>query len=240
MGWISTSESGGTPQEALDRLKAALATGPVWVGPVEMGWLRHQPGKDGPMAADHYIVVLAVENGRVTMHDPEGHPFASLPLDDFMAAWQAETLDHGQPYTMRTGFRGVREVAEEDIIRASLPEAIRLLSMQCTQHLPDGTLGNAEAAEALAAMIEGGCSDNLRGHLIHFAIRVGARRLADAATCLARIGHADAAQIASKQAQLVGSLQYPLTLGLDDEAATTLRQLGPTYDALLAALRNAG
>lgn len=240
MGWISTSENGGTPQEALDRLKAALAEGPVWVGPVEMGWLRHQPGKDGPMAADHYIVVLAVENGWVKMHDPEGHPFASLPLDDFMAAWQAETLDHGQPYTMRTGFQRVREVAEEDIIRAAVPDAVRLLSMQCTQHLPNGTLGNAEAAEALAAMIEGGCSDNLRGHLIHFAIRVGARRLADAATCLARIGHADAAQIASEQAQLVGSLQYSLTVGLDDEAATTLRALGPTYDALLAALQNAG
>lgn len=83
MGWISASENGGTPQEALDRLKAALAEGPVWVGPVEMGWLRHQPGKDGPMAADHYIVVLAVENGRVKMHDPEGTPLRVLATRRF-------------------------------------------------------------------------------------------------------------------------------------------------------------
>ncbi|WP_434027815.1 hypothetical protein [[Pseudomonas] boreopolis] len=134
----------------------------------------------------------------------------------------------------------MRDVAEEDVFRASLPAAVRLLSMQCARHLPAGTLGNAKAAEALAAMIEGGCGDDLRGHLIHFAIRVGARRLADAATCLARIGHGGAARIASEQAQLVGSLQYPLTVGRDEEAVATLRRLGPTYAGLLAALQDAG
>lgn len=85
-------------------------------------------------------------------------------------------------------------------------------------------------------MIEIGCSDDLRGHLIHFAVRVGARRLTDAATCLARIGRTDAAKIASKQAVLVGSLQYPLTVGRDAEAATILRQLAPTYSQFLSAL----
>lgn len=239
MGWASATAQGGSAQEALERLEAALAAGPVWVGPVEMGWLRYQPGKQGPIAADHYLVVLAVENGWVRMHDPEGHPFACLPIGDFMAAWQANTLDYGQPYTMRTHFRRVREVTEEDIIRASLPVAIGLLSMQCTRHVPSGTLGNAAAAEALATRLDGGCSADLRDHLIHFAIRVGARRLADAASCLARIGQAEAARIASRQAQLIGSLQYLLTVERDAEAAATLRALGPTYQDLLAALQQA-
>lgn len=237
MGWASDAAKGGNALEALARLEVALAKGPVWVGPVEMGWLRHQPGRHGPIAADHYVVVLAVENGWVRMHDPEGHPFASLPLHDFMAAWQAETLDHGEPYTMRTHFRRLREVPEDDVIRASLPTAMRLLSMQSTHHLPEGTIGNADAAEALASMVANGCSQDLRDHLIHFAVRVGARRLADAATCLARIGRDEASQIASGQAQLVGSLQYSLTVGRDQEAAATLRQLAPTYGDLLAALQ---
>lgn len=237
MGWTSIVTKGGNAEDALARLKSALSDGPVWVGPVEMGHLRHQPGKDGPIGADHYVVVLAVDDGQVRMHDPQGYPFASLPLDDFLTAWRAETLDYGEPYTMRTDFRRVREVVEDDAIRASLPAAIRWLSMEHAQHLPEGTVGNSEAAELLASMIEDGCSDDLRGHLIHFAVRVGARRLADAATCLARVDRADAAQIASDQALLIGSLQYPLTVGLDAEAAAILRNLAPTYPRLLSALQ---
>ncbi|WP_051231458.1 hypothetical protein [Kaistia adipata] len=237
MGWASTVTKGGNAPEALGRLRTALASGPVWIGPVEMGWLRHQPGKDGPIAADHYVVVLAVEGGWVWMHDPEGHPFACLPLEDFMEAWRAETLDYGEPYTMRTGFRRLRSVAEEDMIRASLDASMRLLSMECEHHLPEGTLGNEAAANTLADRIEKGCDDGLRGHLIQFAVRVGARRLADAATCLARIGAVRAARIASDQAQLVGALQYLLTTGRDAEAAARLRRLAPSYGQLHAALR---
>ena len=238
MGWTSTVTRGGSAEDALARLKSALSDGPVWIGPVEMGYLRHQPGKDGPMGADHYVVVLGVDDGQVRMHDPQGYPFASLPLDDFLTAWRAETLDYGEPYTMRTHFCRVREVGEDDVIRASLPAAIRWLSMEHPRHLPEGTVGNGEAVELLANVIEDGCGDDLRRHLIHFAVRVGARRLADAATCLARVGQAGAAEIASEQALLIGSLQYPLTVGRDAEAAAILRKLAPTYLRLLSALRD--
>ncbi|MBB2970930.1 hypothetical protein [Mesorhizobium sp. RMAD-H1] len=237
LGWTSSVTKGQNAEEALARLRQALVSGPVWVGPVEMGHLRHQPGMKGPIGADHYIVVLAVEGDRVRMHDPQGYPFTSLPLADFLAAWRAQTLDYGEPFTMRTDFRRVRKVSDEDVIRASLPNAIRWLSMGESRHLPSGTLGNGKAAETLADMIEAGCDEDLRGHLIHFAVRVGARRLADAATCLARIGEAHAAQIASGQAQLVGALQYPFTTGGDAEAAVLLRALAPTYDRLLSALQ---
>lgn len=234
MGWASTVIKSTSDDEALDQLRRALAGGPVWVGPVEIGHLRHQPGMSGPIGSDHYLVVLAIKDGRVRMHDPQGYPFASLPVDDFLTAWRAETIDYGAPFTMRTNFRRVRVAQEDDVIRASLRNAVRWLSMENAAHLPEGTVGNAEAAEVLAGMIEDGCNDDLRGHLIHFAVRVGARRLADAATCLARIGHAEAARIASEQAQLVGSLQYPLVTGHDEEAADILRALAPTYARLLS------
>jgi len=239
MGWASTVIKSTSDDEALDQLRRALAGGPVWVGPVEIGHLRHQPGMSGPIGSDHYLVVLAIEDGRVRMHDPQGYPFASLPVDDFLIAWRAETIDYGAPFTMRTTFRHVREVREDDVIRASLRNGVQWLAMENAAHLPEGTVGNAEAAEVLADMIEGGCNDDLRGHLIHFAVRVGARRLADAATCLARIGHVEAAGIASEQAQLVGSLQYPLVTGHDAEAAAILRALAPTYARLLFSLHRA-
>lgn len=236
LGWTSTAHSGGHEADALARLTAALDDGPVWIGPVEMGHLRHQPGKTGPIGADHYVVVLEIGDGRVLMHDPEGHPYASLPLADVMAAWRAETVDYATPYAMRTGFRQVAEVSAEDAIAAALPAAVRWLSMSDAPDMPPGSLGNGEAAEALAARIENGCDGDLRDHLIQFAVRVGARRAADAAACLAQVGHTRAAEVATRQARLIGGLQHPLVTRDDAAAAAGLRALAPTYDELLAAL----
>jgi hypothetical protein len=236
LGWASTVTKGSNADDALARLRASLTEGPVWIGPLEMGHLRHQPGKTGPIGADHYVVVLDVDDERVLMHDPQGYPYASLPLDHFVAAWRAETIDYGEPFAMRTGFTRLAEVSEPDAIRASIPAAIRWLSMQGGDDMPPGSLGNGEAAEGLATLIETGCGEQLRGHLIHFAVRVGARRAADAATCLARVGYAEAARIAAEQAKLIGSTQYPLVTGDDAAAATALRKLAPTYDKLRPAL----
>lgn len=238
LGWTSTVTQGSEAGEALARLRAALDGGPVWIGPVEMGHLRHQPRMRGPIEADHYVVVLEADDERVLMHDPQGYPYACLPVADFLAAWSARTLTYGAPYTMRTAFRRTAEVTEVDTISASIPSAIRWLSMEGNLGMPAGSLGNGEAAEALVARIEAGCDDELRGHMIHFAVRVGARRAADAAACLARAGYAAAAQIADKQARLIGAMQYPLVVGNDAVAATALRDLAPTYDMLRTALQN--
>lgn len=44
-----------------------------------MGLLSHQPGSDRPLGADHFVTVLASDEQGVTMHDPQGHPYAWLP-----------------------------------------------------------------------------------------------------------------------------------------------------------------
>jgi hypothetical protein len=236
MGWTSTVVKGKGPEEALARLRAALKDGPVWVGPVEMGHLRHQPGKNGPIGADHYLVVLAVEDERVEMHDPQGFPYVSLPLDDFMTAWRAETIGYGSPFMMRIDFRQVEVVPEEEVIRRSIPAAIRWLAMGGANGVPAGSLGNGEAAERLAELVGSGCAPELRAHLIHFAVRVGARRAVDAATCLARVGYDGAARIMAHQARLIGALQHPLVVEDDAIAASQLRALAPTYEELQSAM----
>lgn len=236
LGWASAVRRGGTAEQALAALGAALADGPVWVGPVEMGHLRHQPGMTGPIGADHYVVVLGLGEGRVLMHDPQGHPYATLPVDDFIAAWRAESVDYATPFTLRTGFRQLRPVTEEAAIEAALPAARRWLAMEQGRHLPTGTIGNAEAAERLAGTVEAGCDRGLRSHLVHFAVGVGARRVADAATCLGRIGRGEAAAVMDRQARLIGALQHPLVAGDDTAAAALLRRLAPSYAELQAAL----
>ncbi|MCP3016953.1 hypothetical protein NGM33_26830 [Nocardiopsis dassonvillei] len=221
LGWTARTTSGGDADTAFGRLNAALADGPVMVGPVEMGHLRHQPGMTGPVGADHYVVVLGADDAHVTLHDPQGYPYARLPRADFTAAWRAESVAYAEPYTMRTEFARARPVDTLQAVDAAVPRAIDWLGG-----------ANADAALALADLVERGCGRELRGHLVDFAVRVGARRLADAAACLHRVGHTAAAATLTGQARLVGSLQHPLVTGDDGAAAAVLRELAPAYGVL--------
>jgi hypothetical protein len=168
----------------------------------------------GPIGADHYVVVLDVDDDRVLIHDPQGYPYAEVPINDFMTAWRADTVNYGDPYTMRTDFVKVADVSDADAIRSIIPSAIEWLSMRTDPEMPPGSLGNGEAAERVADMIEAGAGGGLREHLIYFAIRVGARRLGDTADCLALAGYTEAAAIAATQARLVGSMQHPMVTGI--------------------------
>ncbi|HZM77114.1 MAG TPA: hypothetical protein VFC19_15380 [Candidatus Limnocylindrales bacterium] len=236
IGWSSTVSQGGEAAEALARLTVAVSKDKVFAGPIEMGYLRHQPEMTGPIGADHYVVVLDVDDERVLVHDPQGYPYAEVPVDDFMTAWRAETLSYGNPYTMRTDFVKVADIKPADAIRSIIPDAISWLSMRTDEQMPPGSLGNGEAAERTAQMVKAGAGHGLREHLIYFAIRVGARRLSDAADCLRLAGYEQAAAIAATQARLVGSMQRPMVTGDLPRAAAALRELAPTYDRLRSAL----
>ncbi|MEV4413775.1 hypothetical protein [Catellatospora sp. NPDC049609] len=237
LGWTSTVSKGGDADEALARLAAAARRGPVWVGPVEMGHLHHQPEMTGPIGADHFVVVLDVDDRRVLMHDPHGYPYAQVPIGDFTAAWRADTVSYGEAFTMRTDFVKTADVADADAIRSIIPAAIGYLSACPDLEMPPGSLANGEAAERTAQLIEAGAGDGMREHLIYFAIRVGARRLSDTADCLLLAGYDEAAAIAATQARLVGSMQHPMVTGDLPAAAAALRELAPTYDRLRAVLR---
>ncbi|GLZ79510.1 hypothetical protein Afil01_43170 [Actinorhabdospora filicis] len=234
-GWTSETASGGDAEAALDRLRAALAYGPVWIGPVEMGHLRHQPGMTGPIGADHYVVVLEADDETVLMHDPQGHPYVAMPTTPFMRAWAKETVGYGEPYSMRWGFTRVEEVDEVTALHRGLPEAATWLAGKDLP-APPGSLANGDAAEALAALADDGLKPGLRGHLAHFAVRVGARRLDDGARSLRRAGHETAAAVMTRQARLVGGLQYPVIAKDDAAVARGLRELATTYPELSAAL----
>ncbi|WP_414940227.1 hypothetical protein [Amycolatopsis sp. cmx-11-51] len=236
LGWSADTFGDEDPDAAFARLVEGLSGGPVMVGPLEMGHLRYQPGMTGPIGADHFLVVLAADSESVTVHDPQGYPYARLPRAEFAAAWRAETVAYGKPHTMRTNFVRHTVVSEEAAIVATLPRAIGRLGGENEARLPPGSLGNGDAALALAARIDAGCDPDLRGLLVHFGVRVGARRLADAATCLRRVGHDGAAAILTTQARLVGSLQYDLVTEDDARAADTLRTLAPSYEELRRAL----
>ncbi|WP_188191612.1 hypothetical protein [Nonomuraea sp. SYSU D8015] len=236
LGWECERSEAGTAEEALARLRAAVERGPAMAGPIDMGRLPYVPDGSG----DHYVLVLAVEGGVVVVHDPHGHPYATLPVADFLASWRADSVEYVKaPYVLRTGFARVRETAVPEALRASLPAAVRWLEGRDDLPVAPGSLGGAAAALGLAEMVEKGLDDEVRGLLLHFGVRVGARRLADAAVCLELIGLEEAASVAAGQARVLGSLQLPLTLGDDAAVAAGLRRLAPTYEHLRSLLSKA-
>lgn len=237
LGWACRRQGANDDEEALAMLRDTLTIGPVLAGPVEFGLLRHLPGMTGPIESDHFVVVLEVDDTLVRFHDPHGCPYATLPIPDFLAAWRADTIGYRTtPYTMRSDFRGMREVTVEAALRAALPDAAAWLRGRDDLPVPAGTIGGAAAVHQFANQVADGLDPTLQAHLAHFAIRVGARRLADAAVALSGLGHDQAAAIAARQARLVGSLQHDIVTGHPASAAQTLRQLAPTYDELASAL----
>lgn len=238
LGWTCRRHGAEDGDHALAMLEEAVKTGPVLAGPLEMGLLHHVPGMTGPIGSDHFVAVLEADDAVVRFHDPYGCPYATLPTRDFLAAWRADTITfyHADPYTMRGDFRRVREVSTEAALRAALPGAVAWLRGRDDLAVPPGTVGGAAAVHRLADLVTDGLDPGVRDHLAHFAIRVGARRLADAATALSGLGHGEAAVIATRQARLVGSLQHDIVTGHPESAAQTLRQLAPTYDQLASAL----
>jgi hypothetical protein len=230
LGWACERTAGGDATEAIGRLREASQAGPVLVGPVEFGLLRYIPGMGTPIGSDHFVVVIGVDDATVTLHDPHGHPYATLPHDAFVAAWRAETVPYpSTPFTMRAGFHRVRDVDVATALRASLPDAVRWLEASAA----------GDTVERLAGLVTAGLDEQTYGHLVHFAVRVGTRRLADASVWLGTIGHARAAEIADMQARLLGAVQYDLVTGDHPAAATALRKLAPTYAQLRVALTQA-
>ncbi|RZT26777.1 hypothetical protein EV649_0524 [Kribbella sp. VKM Ac-2569] len=237
LGWTCTSAGASSPAEALDRLRTAVLDGPVLVGPLEMGLLLYHPGAGEPIEADHYLVVQAMDSDRVLLHDPQGFPYATLPLDAFLASWRAESISYKRySYSMRSGFQQVRDVSVEDALQASVPAARAWVSLRGDVVVSPGTVGNEEALERFAELLEQGMDPGIHGLMTHFAVRVGTRRLVDAATAMGRIGLRDASAILDTQARLVGSLQYELTAGSMSAAAAIVRKLQPTYAELARVL----
>ncbi|MFH8408129.1 hypothetical protein ACH4FX_25510 [Streptomyces sp. NPDC018019] len=240
LGLRCDRSAGGTQDEALARLGAACAEGPVLAGPVEMGLLLHQPGSGTAIGADHYVVVLAVENGTVLLHDPHGHPYATLPAPEFAAAWRAESVTYTDvPYVMRSAFVQEWPADPAEALRRSLPGAVRWLAGRDDLPVPPGTLHGAAAVEALADQVADGLAPETRDLLGVFAVRVGARRLNDAAACLAPLGLAGPAVLLAEQSRILGGLQYPLVNGDDRALEAGLRRLAPTYEQLRTSLERA-
>lgn len=237
LGWSCERAGGGTAEEAVERLRRACEQGPVLAGPLEMGLLPYQPGSGEAVGADHFVVVLAVDGDTVLLHDPQGYPYATLPVAAFVESWRGELISYVErPFAMRSAFVRQERVRPAEALRRSLPGGLAWLAGRTDLPVAPGTLGQAAAAERTAELVGEGLDPEVRSLMQAFGVRVGARRLTDLAACLRSLGLPEGAAVADEQARIVGGLQQPLVAGDDAALAAGLRKLAPTYERLRAAL----
>jgi hypothetical protein len=233
LGWSCRLERGGDDRTALDRLRAALQTGPALLGPLDMGYLTYQPNYRFQGGSDHFVVALAVEEDHVVVHDPKGFPYATLPLDALLQAWRAERINYIQePYTLRTDFCPAEEVSRQEMIRRTLPFIRANL-----QHDPGGSevYGSVQAVRLLAHQLRAEVSKDLAAHLLYFALPLAVRRKVDAAAFLREGDKPAVGELIEHQARLLGQAQYPGVQHQWSSVAALVEQVADLEERLLVA-----
>ncbi|MBZ0286164.1 MAG: hypothetical protein K8I30_01015, partial [Anaerolineae bacterium] len=206
MGWTSDETVGGTEADALERLREAVKIAPVMVGPLDMGYLTFNPNYQNLYGSDHFVAVLGLEDDRLRVHDPAGFPYARVPISAFMQAWRADNVGYGRkPYVMRAHFRQVESLTRDKMIARSLS---RIRSNFAADPNGPAAFGGAGALCALAEDLRGDAAEKMWGHLVYFALPLGARRMNDAAAFLTEAGLPEAAACATEEARLYGETVY--------------------------------
>ncbi|HZS77533.1 MAG TPA: hypothetical protein VFA41_13050 [Ktedonobacteraceae bacterium] len=237
LGWECEETRGGSAEEALVRLRKAVQDAPVLAGPLDMGYLTYSPFHRELAGGDHFVLVLAVEEDCVIMHDPMKYPYASLPLSEFLEAWRADRVGYrSAPYTMRSHFRQVEARTRQEMIARALPTIRHNLSVS----LQGPVVYNGVAA--LSCLIDDLRADEKPSSVLEslatFVFPLAARRSLDAAFFLREAGLPDAAQCMQRQAMLAGKAQYLAAHEQWQSVAAIMEQLAEEEQKLLASLEH--
>lgn len=234
LGWECQMEAGGTESEALARLRAAVQHGPVLIGPLNMGHLTYNPNYPYLDGADHYVVVLSMEEGQVLVHDPKGFPSAALPIEELLSAWRAEKLAIAYtdvPFIQRSAFRHTQPSSRKTMIERTLPLIGRCLRQELWK---PGVYGGVKALHMLAQTLDAGVPDHLATHLFYFALPLGLRHKVDAQAFLKEANQPKAVELIQEQACLLGEAQYAGVQHNWSAVATRIEQVAGLEERLLA------
>lgn len=124
--------------EAWNELENWLTSGPVVLGPLNMGKLPYYFHNELYTNIDHYIVALEVDSKKITLCDPEGYIVLWLSREELLNAWKGGGVREGR------GEFVMRRILEVAPLNIDFPKLLRtfmfgtqnLISAQRSQ--PDG------------------------------------------------------------------------------------------------------
>jgi hypothetical protein len=223
-----------------DELRTALEHGPVVLGPVNMRYLSYIPAHQYLDGVDHFVLAYALDQQSVYLHDPAGYPHVSLSIDDLALAWRADRIVYRRgSYRSWTAPRRIEQPNEQQIYDRALrwfAECYRT-SRRSQEEGPFGNFvfGGDAIRDCAASLRAGTVSGETRGHLVNFALQLGARRALDYAAFFdAR--DPELASAKRRQALLFGQGHTRAVADHWGNLAITLEELADVEDILEAAL----
>lgn len=235
LGWSCREQCGGPSHLALDRLREALKRAPALVGPVDVGYLTYNPSHHYLSGTDHFIMVLALEDDHVLIHDPWKYPYARLSIPEFLQAWRAERISYKRgAYTLRDHFRCQEKLTRQEMIKRTLPHIRRHIGLE----LDGPQVYNGVAALRILAeqLRDDHRAKSLLEMLTGFVFPLAGKRSLDAAAFLDEAHLSGAASVMEEQALLVGQAQYLGTHNRWPEVAMVIDELITSEQHLIGAL----
>ena len=164
--------------DAISVLQNWVKTGPVIVGPVDMGKLSYIPFHKDLQGVDHYVVVHDVSKEYVFFHDPSGYPFTLMQTDEFMKAWKATAISYKRgPFSMWGQFT-VGSHPEPFKVFSVTDRAIAQFFVE-ERRTTDKSIGPSAIRRLAELVLHNELSPHQRGHLAFFSFPLAARRCSD-------------------------------------------------------------
>jgi hypothetical protein len=232
-----TSDPGTPP---LEELRSDLAKSAVVLGPLDMGYLTHNPLHKRMMGADHYVLAYRFEKDGVLIHDPEGFPSVLLPFRQLELAWRADSIPyHRGHYRCWTHPRRLQHPSEEGLYDSTVKSFKEVYSEAEGLATKQNWVIDAEAIRTLQKHVkQGKVSPAERGFMVFFSLKLGARRALDFASFFGS-KHPELARMKQRQAALFGALQALAVQKKWARVADSLEQLAQVEtefrDALISA-----
>ncbi len=202
----TSSEHAGSPP--FEQLKSDLSSSPAVLGPLDMGYLTHNPLHNRMEGADHFVLAYAIDDEGISIHDPEGFPSVKLPLRRLELTWRAESIGYRRGYYRYwTSPARVISPSKDQLYRSTLQSFKEVYSEAEKLASSNKWSIDQEAILTLAKYVRGGeVSAAERGFMIHFAFKLGARRALDFATFFAS-QDPGLASLKREQSELFGTCQ---------------------------------
>lgn len=225
LGCTYTTRDGPDDAGVEELLRADLATGPVMLGPLDMGYLTYIPWHREIPGADHYVVAYHVDDRGVHLQDPAGFPCAILSFDDLTHAWRAERIGYsGGAYHRWSEVRKVKNPAFTELYDAALAYFTSIYRGRPS--------GGAVIRRLANDLRPGQVAPGVSGFLTAFAFPLGARRALDYAAFFDRGGDAVLAASKRGQAHLFGQSLVAANRGDWSRVAAALDELADHEDDL--------
>ncbi len=209
LGFEFTETATSDPKSPpFDQLRRDLQTSPAILGPLDMGYLPHNPLHNRMKGADHFVLAIKMDEDEVLIHDPEGFPSVHLPIRHLEPAWRADNIPYRRDYYRYWTRPKRRQHPTPDQLYKSTLESFKAIYSEGEKIAQSSHIKIDDDAILTVSkhVREEKISPAERGFMVYFSLKLGARRASDFAAFFAK-RDPHLAELKWKQAELFGRSQ---------------------------------